>query len=233
MQIDDVYQAIWQRKNQSDGGEIVPGSRTAIALSLISKGNNALDIGCGEGTLAAAMATRFTHVAGVDISANAVAAARQRGIDAKQVNIDTEPLPYADGAFDTITCLDVLEHVFDPRISAREIARVCAPGGSLVITTPNMRYFRFIKSIISGQFPRTSPDEEAYDGGHLHYYTAANLRDLIAPWFDVTQVKGVPGGPRTGKGAQLIRFLLPRRQAEEFACPGIALVARRKTTSAI
>ncbi len=95
-----------------------------------------------------------------------------------------------------------------------------------------MRYWRHWRSIISGRFPKTSHDEEAYHGGHLHYYTAANLRDLIAPWFEVTQVKGVPGGSHAGKGARLIRFLLPQRQAEEFACPGIALLARRKPTSA-
>jgi methionine biosynthesis protein MetW len=230
MQVDDVYQAIWQRKKQGDG-VIAAGSRSAIALSLITKGNNALDIGCGEGTLAAALASRFTHVVGVDISENAVAATIQRGIEAKQVNLDSEPLPFADGAFDAVTCLDVLEHVFDPRISVREIARVCIPGATLVITTPNMRYWRHWRSIISGRFPRTSPDEEAYDGGHLHYYTAANLRDLIAPWFEVAQVKGVPGGTRAGKSARLIRLLLPRRQAEEFASPGIALLARRKPTS--
>lgn len=120
MQFEDVYQAIWQRKGQGDGG-IPPGTRAAIALSLISKGSNALDIGCGDGTLAVALASHFAHVAGVEISANAVAAAIQRGVDAKQVNLDTDPLPYADGVFDTVTCLDVLEHVFDPRISAGEL----------------------------------------------------------------------------------------------------------------
>ena len=232
MQVDDVYQAIWQRKKQGDG-VIAAGSRSAIALSLITKGNNALDIGCGEGTLAAALASRFTHVVGVDISANAVAATIQRGVEAKQVNLDSEPLPFADGAFDAVTCLDVLEHVFDPRISVREIARVCSPGATLVITTPNMRYWRHWRSIISGRFPRTSSDEEAYDGGHLHYYTAANLRDLIAPWFDVVRVQGVIGGARQGMSVRLIKLMLPRRQGEEFSSPGIALLACRKPTSAI
>lgn len=230
MQIEDVYQAIWQRKNDGDG-QIPKGSRMAVALSLISSGTRALDIGCGDGAFAVALSSRIPSVSGVDISAAAVAAANQRGIDAKHVNMDVEPLPFADGTFDIVTCLDVLEHVFDPRISAREIARVCCPGATLVITTPNMRYWRHIKSIIGGRFPRTSGDDEAYDGGHLHYFTAANLRDLFAPWFEVTQVKGVQGGARSGKGVQLIRFLLPRRHGEEFSSPGIALLARRKPTS--
>lgn len=227
MQVDDVYDAIWQRKDKSP--ESIPeGSRMAIALSLVTRGQNALDIGCGDGTLGVALASRFAHVAGVDISATAVEAAVRRGIDAKQVNMDLEPLPFADGAFDTVTCLDVLEHVFDPRISAREIARVCCPGAMLVITTPNMRYWRHIKSILGGRYPRTSMDEEAYDGGHLHYYTAANLIELIAPWFTVAQVKGVTGGPVLGRSTRLIRLLLPGRLGQEFSSAGIAILARRK-----
>lgn len=232
MSVEDVYQAIWRRKNNSEGA-IPSGSRMDVALKLISSGDSALDIGCGDGTFAAALASRFAHVSGVDISSEAVEAAKRRGIDAEQVNMDVEPLPFADGAFDTVTCLDVLEHVFDPRISALEIARVCKPGATLIITTPNMRYWRHIRSIIAGKFPRTSMDEEAYDGGHLHYYTAANLIALISPWFDVAQVKGVPGGTDRGIATRLITRLLPRRLAEEFAYPGTALVARRKLTPAM
>jgi len=229
MSAENVYQAIWQRKHSGDG-TIPKGSRMDVALTLISSGESALDIGCGDGTFAAALAFRFAHVSGVDISATAIEAATRRGIDARQVNMDVEPLPFADGAFDTITCLDVLEHVFDPRTVIPEIARVCRPRATLVITTPNMRYWRHIRSIIAGKFPRTSMDEEAYDGGHLHYYTASNLIALISPWFDVVCVKGVPGGSDRGLLTRLIAALPPRRQAEEFAYPGIALLARRKAS---
>ena len=229
MQVNDMYQAIWQRKGAGESA-IPKGTRPAIALSLISKGSKALDVGCGDGTFAVALSTRIPSVSGVDISAVAVEAAIRRGIKAKQVNIDAEPLPFAEGVFDTITCLDVLEHVLDPRIAVREIARVSSPGATLVITTPNMRYWRHIKSLIRGKFPLTSMDEEGYDGGHLHYYTAANLSELVMPWFDVVRIQGVPGGPRRGKSERLIRLLLPRRQAEEWSSPGIAILARRKST---
>jgi methionine biosynthesis protein MetW len=226
MQAEDMYQAIWQRKNQGVSA-IPPGTRPAVALSLITSGTKALDIGCGDGTFAAALSAKVPSVSGVDISAAAVAAAIRNGIDAKQVNMDAEPLPFADGTFDTVTCLDVLEHVFDPRVSAREIARVSRPGATLVLSTPNMRYWKHIRSQIQGRFPLTSVDEEGYDGGHLHYYTAANLGELIAPWFDVVQVKGIPGGVRRGIGTRLIKLVLPRRAAEEFSCPGISVLARR------
>lgn len=230
MQAEDMYQAIWQRKNE--GVSAIPkGSRPAVALSLITTGSKALDIGCGDGTFAVALSARIPSVTGVDISEAAVEAAKRNGIEAFQVNLDTQPLPFADGSFDTITCLDVLEHVFDPRIAAREIARVASPGATVVITTPNMRYWRHIKSIFGGTFPLTSIDEEGYDGGHLHYYTAANLSALIAPWFDVVRVQGIVGGPKRGTAARLIRLVMPRQRAEEFSSPGIAIVGRRKPTA--
>lgn len=226
MQAEDMYQAIWERKNQG-ASAIPPGTRPAVALSLIAKGTRALDIGCGDGTFAVALSSRIPSVSGVDISAAAVAAAQRNGIDARQVNMDAEPLPFADGTFDTVTCLDVLEHVFDPRISAREIARVSSPGAALVLSTPNMRYWKHIRSQIRGRFPLTSVDEEGYDGGHLHYYTAANLSELIAPWFDVVRVAGILGGTHRGLATRLIRLTMPQRPAEEFSCPGIAILARR------
>lgn len=226
MQAEDMYQAIWQRKNQ-DTSSIPPGTRPAVALSLITKGTHALDIGCGDGTFAAALAQKIPSVAGVDISSAAVEVAKHRGIDARVVNMDAEPLPFADGTFDVVTCLDVLEHVFDPRISAREIARVSSPGARLVLSTPNMRYWKWIRSQIQGKFPLTSVDEEGYDGGHLHYYTAANLAALIAPWFDFVRAVGIPGGQRRGLGVRIIKLVMPGQRGDEFSCPGIAVVARR------
>lgn len=222
-----VYEAIWARKRAA-GGEIVAGTRGAVALELIGSGERVLDVGCGAGELGAALATRYAQVYGVDVSAHAVELARQRGLHAMQVNLDNKPLPFEDGMFSAVTCLDVIEHVFDPRVLAREIARVCAPQATVVITTPNLRYWRHILSIISGRFPRTSADEEGYDGGHLHYFTARNHSDLLSDWFTVRKVQGVPGGPRRGIGACLLRVALPGRVGDELASPGIAICAIRR-----
>ena len=158
--------------------------------------------------------------------------ATERGIEAKQVNMDVEPLPFADGAFDTVTCLDALEHVFDPRISARRSRAYAALARHSSLRRPTCvtGATGAALSADGSQKPRTTKKHTM-----AATYTITRrrtCRDLIAPWFEVTQVKGVPGGSHAGKSARLIRFLLPQRQAEEFACPGIALLARRKPTSA-
>ncbi len=53
------------------------------------------------------------------------------------VQVQEDKLPYADGAFDRIVCIDVHEHVDEPSIISGETARVLKPGGQLIVTTPN------------------------------------------------------------------------------------------------
>jgi methionine biosynthesis protein MetW len=228
-----TYEAIWDRKR--GGGDSIPeGSRSAVALELLAALDNsstdrrALDVGCGDGLLGAALLQRFGEAHGVDIAATAIARARSLGVNAVQVNLDAEPLPYPDGMFAVVTCLDVLEHVFDPRVLIEEIARVCAPGGLVIITTPNIRYWKHIVSVIGGRFPRTSSDNEGYDGGHLHYYTANNITDLLDAHFVIQRIQGVQGSARRGLAASMFGLIMPGRLGAEFAYPGIAVAARRR-----
>ena len=53
------------------------------------------------------------------------------------VQVQEDRLPYADGTFDRIVCIDVHEHVDEPSIISREPTRILKPGGQLIITTPN------------------------------------------------------------------------------------------------
>jgi SAM-dependent methyltransferase len=92
-----------------------------------------LDAGCGSGRTLDDLAA-YGRVWGVDLSAAAVAATARRG---HQVRVGAlEELPFLDGAFDLVTCLDVVEHTPDDRRTLRELRRVARPGGALVITVP-------------------------------------------------------------------------------------------------
>jgi 2-polyprenyl-6-hydroxyphenyl methylase/3-demethylubiquinone-9 3-methyltransferase len=102
-----------------------------------------LEIGCGGGLIVGELAQRKAIVFGIDPSAGALAEAR-RHLQAMQLGHNThfyqayaEHLPYADGSFSVIVCMDVLEHVGDLSATVREIARVLAPGGVFVFDTIN------------------------------------------------------------------------------------------------
>jgi SAM-dependent methyltransferase len=98
-----------------------------------------LDAGCGSGRNMVALAQRGA-VTGVELATASLQVARERGVGAVVPGSLDEPLPFADGAFDLAVALDVLEHVADDAAALRELARVIAPGGRLLVTVPQYRW---------------------------------------------------------------------------------------------
>jgi 2-polyprenyl-6-hydroxyphenyl methylase / 3-demethylubiquinone-9 3-methyltransferase len=102
-----------------------------------------LEIGCGGGLICEQLARRKATMVGIDLSEGALAAARAHARQSGLGHIihyeqaSAEALPYADGSFSVIVCLDVLEHVRDLKATIAEVARVLAPGGIFVFDTIN------------------------------------------------------------------------------------------------
>ncbi len=100
----------------------------------IGPGRRVLDVGSGTGGLAHAARLRGGDVCAVDPDEEmAAATGRLLGRDAVQV-AGLPALPFEDGAFDAVLANFVVNHVPDPRAAARELARVTAPGGRVVVT---------------------------------------------------------------------------------------------------
>ncbi|MGA9761541.1 MAG: methyltransferase domain-containing protein [Gaiellaceae bacterium] len=113
--------------------------RRRIVLDAIERlplppGARILDAGCGSGAMLAHL-RRFGTVTGVDVNPLAVEHARGRGVGPVEV-AGVERLPFADGEFDLLVCLDVLEHVSDDGRALAELRRVSAPGSFLIATVP-------------------------------------------------------------------------------------------------
>ncbi len=98
-----------------------------------------LDVGCGDGSIALSI-EKLTgaHVLGVDVSAQSVAAATARGVEALVCEVGADPLPIADASIDLVYMSEVIEHLVDPDAALEDISRVLAPGGYLMLTTPNL-----------------------------------------------------------------------------------------------
>lgn len=99
-------------------------------------GRHLLDIGCGPGAMAAALAAEGARVTGIDPGETAIAAALGRVPDADFTIGSAEALPFADGAFDGAVILNALHHVPDPTAALRESARVVRAGGAIVVVEP-------------------------------------------------------------------------------------------------
>ncbi|MDH3227352.1 MAG: methyltransferase domain-containing protein [Thermoleophilia bacterium] len=122
-------------------------SRMSLVLDTIERfgepGGRVLDVGCGTGFLLEELARRGFHGRGVDLSPESVEIAKGRLAElgasdrlTAEVGSAYEP---PEGPYDVITLTDVLEHLEDPRACVAALAEQLAPGGLLVISTPNRR----------------------------------------------------------------------------------------------
>lgn len=98
------------------------------------------DVGCGTGRHALRLAARQARVTALDFSAGMLARAREKAAQFPELDVTflqhdlLEPLPLADAAFDRVLCCLVLDHIPSPQALLAELARICRPGGSLILS---------------------------------------------------------------------------------------------------
>jgi len=120
-------------------------------------GRRALDVGCGGGLLAEGMARRGARVTGIDLAPATLEVARlhalEAGIHVEYREVAVEALAAAEpGAFDLVTCLEMLEHVPDPAGVLQAIARLVRPGGDVVCSTINRNPKAFALAIVGAEY---------------------------------------------------------------------------------
>ena len=128
-------------------------------IDRISKlaGKSALDIGCGGGILTEAMARRGARVKGIDLSDKALKVA-QLHLHESKLAVDYEAISAEDlaartpGAYDVVTCLELLEHVPDPASTVRACARLARPGGQVFFSTINRNLKAYILAVIGAEY---------------------------------------------------------------------------------
>jgi len=161
------------------------GADVVLKMMRNERDKRILDIGCGDGDLLFKLKDNFDELYGVDIAKNRILRANKRAKKRKekyifkQVDVDKLGLPFKNNYFDAITCVALLEHVFDPYFVVAEIARTLRPKGMLILLVPNIAYLKHRLRLLSGKLPKTSGMETGWDGGHLHYFTKKALIKLL------------------------------------------------------
>jgi 2-polyprenyl-6-hydroxyphenyl methylase/3-demethylubiquinone-9 3-methyltransferase len=136
---------------------INPHRAAYIAGRVQLAGARALDVGCGAGILSEALAERGAAVVGLDLATESVAAARAHAA-ARELAIDyrvgtVEQTAAAEpGAFDVVTCLELLEHVPDPERTIAACARAVRPGGRVFFSTINRNLKSFLLAIVGAEY---------------------------------------------------------------------------------
>jgi SAM-dependent methyltransferase len=160
-----------------------------------------VDLGCGDGSaLAVAAEHNPAHrFAGIDWSGDALRRAQALGLTVVRAGVAGASLPVADGAADVVIMSELIEHLVDPDGAVAEVRRVLRPGGSLLLSTPNLAawYNRgllalgiqpiFSEVSLQGVFGRPG----RVVAGHLRLFTRRALTEfLTASGFRCVTVTG-------------------------------------------
>jgi 2-polyprenyl-6-hydroxyphenyl methylase/3-demethylubiquinone-9 3-methyltransferase len=129
-----------------------------IETMVTLKGLRVLDIGCGGGILADAMARRGADVLGIDLAGKALKVAQLHALEAQTENvryreISAEALAVEQpGVFDVVTCMEMLEHVPDPASIVKACACLVKPGGHVFFSTINRNAKSFLFAIVGAEY---------------------------------------------------------------------------------
>jgi SAM-dependent methyltransferase len=190
----EYYEELWERLPD----ELEPPDwdlRREFLLGEVRRGERALDLGCGSGDFTALLAEAGAGALGADVAKAALVRARARhpALEFRLVPVEG-PLPFEDSAFDLVWASEVIEHIADTARWLSEVRRVLAPGGRLLLTTPNHGRLRVALHGVE-QFSEPL-------GDHLHLYTRRSLGTLFDEFgFGEISV-------RTSAGPPLLRRLL-------------------------
>jgi len=153
--------------------------RPDVQALVAAPGRRFLDVGCGGGSLAGALkAAGAGHVAGIEANPAAATRAREHVDSLVEGNVLDVGLPFTAGEFDYVIFADVLEHLEDPATAIRRCLPYLAPGGRVIVSVPNIRFYLVLGRLIFDRWSYT--DAGIRDRTHLRIFTRRSLLATLA-----------------------------------------------------
>jgi 2-polyprenyl-6-hydroxyphenyl methylase/3-demethylubiquinone-9 3-methyltransferase len=183
--------------------------RRGFLLDHVGAGERVLDVGCGEGLLAAELAGIGADVVGIDVAEEPLKRARARDPELDLRLVDGEgPWDLPDASFDVVWAGEVIEHVADTAAWLSEARRVLRSGGTLLLSTPAHGRLALLRMALSRRAFAGHFDPL---GDHLRFYSRETLTGLLEDFgFQEVEVRAIGGAP----GAR--RALLARAIRSRF-----------------
>ena len=158
----DKFAALANRWWDADGPQKPLHALNPVRLQYVAertnlRGAKVLDIGCGGGLLSEALAKAGAQVTAIDLAPELVKVARLHGLESG-VQVDYRLQAAEDlaaeqaGAFDVVTCMEMLEHVPDPGAIIAACQRLLRPGGKLFLSTINRTAAAFAVAVVGAEY---------------------------------------------------------------------------------
>lgn len=176
-----------------------------VRLAYIQKiqslsGMRVLDIGCGGGILAEAMAESAAEVCAIDAEEKAITIASQHALQS-QININYQCTPveeYQAEKFNVITCLEMLEHVRDPEIIISNAKRLLSPGGYLFLSTINRTLKAYLQVIVAAEYVLKLLPRQTHD--FAKFIKPSELCSILRKHgFEIVDISGMAYNPLNRK----------------------------------
>lgn len=155
-----------------------PYSSHSLILARLGegRGRRALDVGAADGFLAERLTAQGWSVTALERDPELAARARGRCKEVVVADLEAAP-PLLHGPFEAVVYGDVLEHLRDPRAALVALDQTLAPGGTVIVSVPNVAHLWVRLSLLSGRFDYA--DRGILDRTHLRFFTRRSLVELL------------------------------------------------------
>jgi 2-polyprenyl-6-hydroxyphenyl methylase/3-demethylubiquinone-9 3-methyltransferase len=203
---DAVAARFWDVRGEFRPLHLLNPVRTGyIAARVPLAGRRVLDVGCGGGLLAEALAAAGASVTAIDLAPAMIEVARLHAAESRlaidyRVAAAEQLAAAAAGTFDVVTCMEMLEHVPEPAAMVATLAALARPGGALFVSTLNRSLRSFLQAIVAGEYllrllPRGT-----------HEYERLIRPSELARWgrsagLELLDLRGIEVNPFSGRAA--------------------------------
>jgi len=172
----------------------------------VGKGLRILDIGCGNGYVAGQLAQLGHDVVGVDVSTDGIELARSSHPDVRFHACSLYEDSFKDlvgRSYDVAIAVEVIEHLYWPRVLLHRAYKALASGGRVIVTTPYHGYLKNLAlSIVDGWDKHFLA---GWDGGHIKFFSRATLTAVMAEaGFTGLRFRGVGRAPGLWKSMVMV-----------------------------
>ncbi len=177
----------WYEKERGRGYHGMIDDLEVAVAGPLARNARVLEVGCGTGLILERLGAVATSAVGLDLSPGMLRAARARGLDVVQ-GLATA-LPFADESFDLVCSFKVLAHVPDIRMALGEMARVCAPGGTVLAEFYNPWSLRYLGKRFgpAGRISARTTEAAVY----TRFDSPRQIREILPSGVDLVGFRGV------------------------------------------